>query len=233
MDFLKLLALYILDHPFIFTTLFTTSVAVALAIGGWIVAYFIAIKKIEKTLVKQLQIEASREVIKSLRNFCDKFNALDVFLTKTKINLESHINDSIIRLHVLLSQELEEFLDLRKKSSEALIALVFLFEDNEVILNKFTNFNREIFNGYEKLRTLSRPYEDWFRSKFSPILSEEEFKKLKELTEKFLEFTLDMISYADDYIRELQNCYQSDLFGYKISKREPKDKKFKVLSLDK
>jgi hypothetical protein len=220
----------------LYITIIALLIPVVIGLAGWYFGHRTAMKQIEKTLIKRLQIESSRELIKSLRKFLSSLADLEVFLVNTESALGAHAKNPTNKESIRrLKNAFRTYLNLRKNIGITLVDCVLRYEDNEVILKDFKKFHREIFNGQNRLVNVGKLYENILTKitiSYGAHINKEMVEQCKEHTKKFLDFVMEMTCYADDYIRELQNCYQSELFKYKIPPRKPSDKS-KVLTLDK
>ena len=63
-------------------------------------------------------------------------------------------------------------------------------------------------------------------------LNHKDIEKLKDLCEKSIKKSYDLLAYMEDFQVELQNEFLSKLFKYKVPRRKPIDKSLKVLTTD-
>jgi hypothetical protein len=214
----------------LFTTLITTIVAVLIGIGGWYWGHKTAMKQVDKHFKRQLEIEASTEVINSLSEVSRKFVKISVFLisisTQLKLYDSSHhpTRNQAVRS---LVKAYDEFNTLQREASYTLLDFMSQYMKNAVVLNKVKHLCFGIRDEFYKSYIVYKPYEDCLMSFWhqdnTPIPISFTEHKLDEVREQLVEhgkevekFVMALLKQSNNVLIEIQNCYLSDLFDYQI-----------------
>jgi len=219
---------FILEDPTmlstLFTTLITTIVAVLIGIGGWYWGHKTAMKQVDKHFKRQLEIEASTEVINSLSEICRKNSILIAFIAShnAKINLYKNPSTKHLALREL-SKAYEMFFKLEGDVFETLLGYMYSFGKKEIVFKDFTELRSKIHDGFNKLREAYTPYRDclllFYHPQNTPIpinLDENKLEQLEEHGKEAIKTTNDLTNHAIKMIQELQNHFLGDLLKHKI-----------------
>lgn len=150
------------------------------------------------------------------------------------------IEDSFVKMYAdNMNRDIEKQMEKWIIYSEDFNSFYNCFESKQVILNKFVNIYQYILRESRVLLNSKTNFIDIYYMEISSIVMRREFvskdiiEKAKSLSQKYEFQSLDFGIYLQDFKVELQNYFFSDLFkNYRIPRRNPKDKKEIVLTID-
>ncbi|EMS74019.1 hypothetical protein [Ruminiclostridium cellobioparum] len=250
-----------LDKPlFDANTLITVLVGLLSITLGWYITYRLSLKQMKKSLVSDLQIKSSQDIIyqiyilkNSLLRTNSNLSDFIFFLQQYKCSFNElglrNVNrsdsvystyESVLNIHIkLVMDKFEEIRLTFQELTNSFNLFWTIFESKQVILNEFVPIYQlllsklnEYFISYLKITSIYQVelFSDInLKNQINNVVLENIQEKIRNLESLYYECS----SYLGDFSNELQNKYLSHLFNnYVIPKREPKDKRKKVLSLD-
>lgn len=202
-------------------------------IGALITAFF-SERREKKKLIKDLQIKATDDVLKDLKNFASCLSEYSSFVVTLTIILDNEIR----KVQPINENIFEKFISLKHQYNDSYFVFMNNFESKRVIFNKFWGMRNYFFDtdkefsniAIELSYLLSRIYQ--LKVLKNAFLDDEEFEKLVTLCKRFNEKYSDLASYLYDFTVELQNEFLSKLFKCKVPRRVVHDEDLKVLTTD-
>jgi len=211
-------------------------------IVGWLIALLIAINYLQKNrrdnqiakkkeFKKSLEIDAFREINRSVTTFSHKISDISAFFrTLYSINLFLYKSNPTIDKF----NKMEIILELRKKH-ENLIQGVMIFilaiESNEIAVIQFDHLRKYIQFQINDVNDKIDNFEKYFnKTEKGKLVSEEGYSEFKENCDEIIEKFDNIQSYLFDYRIELMNSLLSDTFDTKVPMRKSNDPKYKLLT---
>lgn len=137
-----------------------------------------------------------------------------------------------------------EVLQKWREAQEAVVRFIFLVEERRFIdprllvfrsaMNAASHDAREAMNGSLFVQMVDVVQHQLPNGELSPYTapSVEASEKFDDVSERLLAALQDMTCYAEDFLVEMQNALLGDLFGHRVTHRDPLDPNSKVISLD-
>jgi len=209
---------------------------------GWLIALLIALNYLQKNrrdnqiakkeeLKKSLEIDAFREINKSVTTFCDAISDISVYFR------------SLYSIHLFLYRsnptigkfdKMETILELRKKHEnliQGLTRFLITIESNEIVVIQFDYLRKYIQFQIDDVNEKVDNFEQYFNKiEKEKLLSGKEFSEFKENCDEIIEYFTDIQSYLFDYRIILMNSLLGDTFDTKVPMRKPRDPKYKLLT---
>lgn len=209
---------------------------------GWLIALLIAINYLQKNrrdnqiakkeeFKKSLEIDAFREINKSVTTFCDAISDISVYFR------------SLYSIHLFLYRsnptigkfdKMETILELRKEHEnliQGLTRFLIAIESNEIVIIQFDHLRKYIQFQIDDVNDKIDNFEKYFNKIEKEILiSEEGYSIFKENCDEIIEYFGNIQSYLFDYRIELMNSLLGDIFDTKVPMRKPNDPKYKLLT---
>lgn len=163
--------------------------------------------------------------------------------------LSLNVDVPLTRLHPI-EERATQILDLNNQAQMNVIKLIRKLESYEIAFMDFSKIKQGITQQLEKYRELHSkfyyqivPYlpmdvpetqkEKLGESVITPQSpSEDQIKILQEISNEYMEESMELTAYICDLQVALQNRLLGDLFDNKVQVREPNDPRFNVLHLD-
>ena len=209
---------------------------------GWLIALLIAINYLQKNrrdnqitkkeeFKKSLEIDAFREINKSVTTFCDAISDISVYFR------------SLYSIHLFLYRsnptigkfdKMEIILELRKKHEnliQGLTRFLITIESNEIVVIQFDHLRKYIQFQIDDVNEKVDNFEQYFnKTEKEKLISEEGYSEFKENCDDIIEYFTDIQSYLFDYRIQLMNSLLGDIFDIKVPMRKPRDPKYKLLT---
>jgi len=209
---------------------------------GWLIALLIALNYLQKNrrdnqiakkeeLKKSLEIDAFREINKSVTTFCDAISDISVYFRSLySIRLFLYRSNPTIGKF----DKIEIILELRKKHEnliQGLTRFLITIESNEIVVVQFDHLRKYIQFQIDDVNEKVNNFEQYFNKiEKEKLLSEEEFSEFKENCDEIIEYFTNIQSYLFDYRIILMNSLLGDTFDTKVPMRKPRDPKYKLLT---
>lgn len=223
-----------------------TIVALFVAMIGWIIAvkHFNKQQKtntiLEKErLKKQLQIKTTEEAVYHLEEIRANYRELMLYVLSLPGDLKLYYNTGI---KIKNSWDSPPNMQVTEKWCSATMSVskfMYFFEARQVILYQFIGMYNEITAKREEISKIVLSLSDFLREVYyqkyfnGVEFSNSELADLDKMTDEIMNSIVTLQAYTYDFLRELQNAFLSEEFGYKIPLRETADPtKFKVLTLE-
>ena len=209
---------------------------------GWLIALLIALNYLQKNrrdnqiakkeeFKKSLEIDAFREINKSVTTFCNAISDISVYFRSLySINLFLYrINPTIAKFN-----KMEIILELRKKHEnliQGLTRFLITIESNEIVVIQFDHLRKYIQFQIDDVNEKIDNFEQYFnKTEREKLVSEEGYSEFKENCDEIIEYFTNIQSYLFDYRILLMNSLLGDTFDTKVPMRKPRDPKYKLLT---
>jgi hypothetical protein len=211
-------------------------------IVGWLIALLIAINYLQKNrrdnqiakkkeFKKSLEIDAFREINKSVTAFSEAISDISAFFrTLYSINLFLYkSNPTIAKFN-----KMEIILELRKKHEnliQGVVIFILAIESNEIAVIQFDHLRKYIQFQIDDITDKIDNFEQYFnKTEKEKLVSEEGYSEFKENCDEIIEYFVNIQSYLFDYRIQLMNSLLGDIFDTKVPMRKPRDPKYKLLT---
>ena len=209
---------------------------------GWLIALLIALNYLQKNrrdnqiakkeeLKKSLEIDAFREINKSVTIFSHAISGISVFFrTLYSLNLFLYKkNPALFKFDkIKIIQEMrKEQDDLMQGLSRFLVAI----ESNEIVVIQFDHLRKYIQFQIDDVNDKIDNFEMYLnKTEKEKLVSEEGYAEFKENCDEIIEYFTNIQSYLFDYRIVLMNLLLGDTFETKVPMRKPQDPKYKLLT---
>ncbi|OXM82506.1 hypothetical protein [Paenibacillus rigui] len=218
-------------------------VSILTAIIGWWLAVRNLNKQHQRSLEldkqkfrRELQIKTADEAIKLLAQGQEILGDIHLFLIQFPGDLKFQYSLTIEITHPRWDNPHVQLISLWDRARKACFDFCYFFESREVILNEFTEMKYDFQNKISETNKVLLDFNTYisqvYYSKYKQDirLTPFELDQLTEKTNETASYILDLISFIFDFNVELQNAFLSETFGYEVSRRQPTDPKYKVLT---
>ena len=209
---------------------------------GWLIALLIAIIHLNRArkdsqeakeyeIKKKLEIEAYKEVNKSINDFSGTINSvLTLFFTSldSKLKLHFQFPKFIPFDRIQIDQEIAMTrINLYNGNTKFLLAI----EANEIAIIEYDFYRKYINFETDDLYNLLSDFISYFSEvKTNTLKNKQNYDDFKKRCSQISEQAFDIISYLSDYRIILMNSILEEIFGKSVPHRKPLDPKCKLLT---